>query len=235
MYHRRGVSSILGTLVFIGILFSAVMPMFVTMRQADIYYEQEKMRAQRMDEERNLEDVEVYIAPTDTDFTLTLVNQGEIPVTIVRVWENEHNTTLSELLPIQTSSELAPIEFSHAPAENETFEIRVTTERGNTFLNENGVLTYGPGEWMMEKFYINIHAGGIFMHVKVTDVAEGTVLFDEWDMIGVGYQVEVPTAGPTYLYHVLVEKSSWWSTVTLFDDDVTIDWPPETFVDVYPD
>lgn len=235
MYRRKGISSILGTLVFIGIMFSAVIPMFMTMRQADVYYEQEKMYTNQLDEERILEDVEVYIAPTDDDFVLTLVNMGEVPVRIIRVWENEHSTDVNELLPSQASSDLAAIDFSEPPAENENFEIRVTTERGNSFLNENGVLTYGPGDWVMEKFYIKIHAGGLFLHVKVTDVQENEVIFDEWDTIGVGYQVEVPIAGPEYKYHVLIEKKFLWMSETLKDEDVTIDWPPDTFVDVYPD
>lgn len=234
MYRRKGVSSILGTLVFIGIMFSAVIPMFMTMRKADIYYEQEKMYAAQLDEQRTLETVEVFISPTDTDFTLTLVNTGEVPVRVVRVWENENPTVIDQLLPSQGDAELAPIPFTNPPQENDNFEIRVTTERGNSFLNENGVLTYGSGEWMMEKFFINIHAGGLFLHVKVTDVAENQVIFDQWDTIGVGYHVEVPTAGPTYMYHVLIEKKFLWMSQTLYDGEVSIDWPPDTFVDIYP-
>ena len=234
MYHRKGISSILGTLVFIGIMFSAVIPMFMNMRQADVYYEQEKMYANQLDEERILEDVELYIAPTDTDFVLTLVNMGEVPVKIVRVWENHHSTDVSVILPSQATSELAAIPFSEAPVENDNFEIRVTTERGNSFLNENGILTYGDGEWAMEKFFLKLYFGGIFMRVKVTDVQEGTVLYDKWETIGIGQQIEVPFAGVDYKYHVFAEKGLFWKT-TIKDADVTIDWPPDTFVDVYPD
>ena len=50
-YHRKGVSTILGTLIFIGILFSAVIPMMLTMKQADIIMEQEKLELQRIDDE----------------------------------------------------------------------------------------------------------------------------------------------------------------------------------------
>lgn len=232
MYHRKGISSILGTLVFIGIMFSAVLPMFMMMRQADVYYEQEKMYTNQLDEERVLEDVEVYLAPTDDDYVLTLVNMGEVPVRIIRVWENEHSTDVNELLPTQTSSDLAAIDFSHAPVENDNFEIRVTTERGNTFLNENGILTYGDGEWDMEKFFLKLNFAGFFVQIKVTDVQEGIVLYDKWETIGIGQQIEVPAAGADYFYHVYVRKLFGG---TMHDANVAINWPPETFVDVYPE
>ncbi len=231
MYNRKAMSSILGTLVFIGILFSAVMPMFLMMRQADVYYEQAKLDASRLDEERDLEDIKVYVAPASEDYTITVVNEGEVPVTIVRVWENENNNNVSEVVLSQEESELTSIDFSHAPAENETFEIRVITQRGNSYLNENGIMTYGEGQWMLEKYYIYIHAGGLFMRVVVTSQDDSVTYFDEWDTVGVGYQVEVPSDGT---YHVVIMKQFLIWTTTVYDDDVTITWPPDTSVDIYP-
>jgi len=232
MFDRKGMSSILGTLIFISILFSAVLPMFIMMRQADVYYEQAKLDANRLDEEKALEELKVYVAPDSNNYTVTLVNNGEVPVTVIRVWENENNNTITETILSQEENELDPIDFSHAPGENDTFEISIITERGNTFLNENGIMTYGDGQWMLEKFYIYIHAGGLFMRVVVTDENDTITYFDEWDTIGVGYQVEVPSSGT---YHVVIEKKFLFWTTTVYDDFVTINWPPDTSVDVYPD
>jgi hypothetical protein len=50
----RGTSTILGTLIFVGILFTAVIPMMLVMKQADTYYEGEVLDVKRLDEERNL-------------------------------------------------------------------------------------------------------------------------------------------------------------------------------------
>ena len=36
---RRGVASILGTIIFIGIMFTAIIPMYLVMKQADTLYE----------------------------------------------------------------------------------------------------------------------------------------------------------------------------------------------------
>lgn len=232
MYHRKGMSSILGTLIFIGIMFSAVIPMFIQMRQADVYYEHQKLDVSQLDEDRELEDLEIYVSPDTNDYTLTVVNTGEVPVTLVRIWENHHNTSIRQVLTTQSSEELDAINFAQSPAENQTFEIRVTTERGNSFLNENGVMTYGSSGWMLDKFFIRIHAGGLFLHVKVYNSSSGDVYFDEWDTVGAGYQVEVPQGGT---YCVLVEeKFLWWTTVLIDHVDYTIVWPPNTSIDVYP-
>ncbi len=240
MYHRKGISSILGVLVFIGILFSAVMPMFIMMRQADVYYEHEKLEVGRLDEEKLLENIEVYVSPDENVYNLTLVNKGEVSVTIVRVWENENPEPKNGTIEVQDTLELKLIPFSHEPVEDEYFDIRVTTERGNLFLNENGMLIYGAEGWIVDKYYVKIHAGGLFLRVKVYNSTTDEVFFDEWDTIGVGYQVEVPFAGPDYKYDVLVEKKFLWWTETVYDslgddDPVWINWPETTFVDVYPE
>ena len=243
MSHRKGISSILGVLIFVGILFSAVMPMFLIMRQSDVYYEQAKLDVTRLDEEKVLEDLEVYVSPDEieNEYTLTLVNKGEVPATIVRVWENENPTREDEIVLVQDTCVIESIAFSHEPAEDEVFEIRVTTERGNSFLNQNGMLTYGSDGWVVDKFYIKIHAGGLFLRVKVYNSTTNDVFLDEWDTIGVGYQVEVPFAGENkYLYDVLIEKKFLWFTETIYDsqgDDpqVFIDWPDTTFAEVYPE
>ncbi|MBD3171908.1 hypothetical protein GF326_05495 [Candidatus Bathyarchaeota archaeon] len=241
MSHRKGVSSILGVLIFIGILFSAVMPMFLMMRQSDVYYEQAKLEVNRLDEEKLLEDIKVYVSPdeSETEYDLTLVNKGEVPVTVVRVWENENLRNENEIITAQDTCTIESIPFSHTPDENEVFEIRVTTERGNSFLNENGMLTYGAEGWIVDKFYINIHAGGLFLRVKVYNCTTDEVFFDKWDTIGVGYQVEVPFAGENYKYDVLIEEKFLWMTDTIYDSEngdpkVWIDWPDTTFADVYP-
>ena len=41
LYLKKGVSTILGTLIFMGIIFSAYIPMTLVMKQADNIYEQE--------------------------------------------------------------------------------------------------------------------------------------------------------------------------------------------------
>ena len=231
MYRRKGISSILGTLIFIGILFSSVMPMFLMMRQADVYYEQRKLEVNKLDEEKALEDLAVYVTPSSSTFTITLINNGDIATKAIRVWENGNNHSIEETILTQNTTTLDPIDFSDTPEVNDTYDIRVTTERGNSFVNKNGIMTYGSEGWEVEKFYINIHAGGLFLHVKVTNSSTGEVFFDRWDTVGAGYEVEVPSGGT---YHVLIEEKIFWWTNTKFDDDVTINWPPETSVDVYP-
>jgi hypothetical protein len=78
---RKGVSTILGTLIFIGILFTSVIPMFLVMKQADIIYTQTDLERKRLDEEREREAIEVYPIPslTQPEMNVTLVNTGDVP------------------------------------------------------------------------------------------------------------------------------------------------------------
>jgi len=63
MSRKKGVSTILGTIIFIGILFSAYAPMILTMRQADVYYEQEKHEVEILDDEKRREELAFYVYP----------------------------------------------------------------------------------------------------------------------------------------------------------------------------
>jgi len=45
-FRRKAISTILGTLIFISILFTAVIPMFLTMNQADVMLEQKTLMSQ---------------------------------------------------------------------------------------------------------------------------------------------------------------------------------------------
>ena len=49
---RKGASTILGVLIFIGILFTAVIPMQLVMNQADMYYDRKIKGMEASDKER---------------------------------------------------------------------------------------------------------------------------------------------------------------------------------------
>ena len=60
---------------------------------------------------------------------------------------------------------LDPLELSAIVGES--YDIRVTTDRGNVFMSENGVLEYGEGGWNMEQFSIRVHTAGFFLRITV--------------------------------------------------------------------
>jgi len=52
---RKAVSTILGVLIFIGVMFSAIVPMQLTMKQADIHAQKILNEESRKDEEKKVE------------------------------------------------------------------------------------------------------------------------------------------------------------------------------------
>jgi len=152
MYNRKGMASILGTLIFIAILFSAVIPMQLTMQQADIIMEQEKLEMQRIDDETSRERLEVYPIPhKDEDLlSVSVINLSEYSVHIVRVWINNAEYQVDETAnPLET---IDIEDLSLSPVEGGEYEIRVTTERGNVFISNIGLIYYEDGEWISETF-----------------------------------------------------------------------------------
>ena len=225
---KRGTSSILGTLIFIGILFSAVLPLFHTMNQADIVYEQKKLDVERLDEEKELEDIEIYLMPDAGNIDVIIVNNCEVPITVYHLWINDELFDIPETT-VDAQEEQTIEDLDISPEVDEEYEFIITTERGNTFVPANGKLLYTSEGWTMETFLIKIYAAELFIRVIVTQ--DETVFYDDWSIFEVGYAIPVPSPGT---YHVYIEKSFFWSTTVLFDDDVEITWPTgPSYVEVF--
>ena len=93
-------STILGTIIFIGILFSAIIPMQLVMKQADNIALQRTHETQILDQEKFEENIEVYPVPiTGQDkLNVTIINNSEFPVKIKHLWIN--NTHYSQDLTV---------------------------------------------------------------------------------------------------------------------------------------
>jgi len=153
----------MGTLIFIGIIFSAFIPMMLVMRQADTIYEKEKFQVGRLDEEKAMENIYFYLLPTIEDepiITLKISNRCEIAVRIIHVWINGEPREVDLLISPTSNGELElgglidpvypdPVSFS----------IMIVTDKGNIFLPQSGIPTYnllGDGKWDMDFYTIYI-------------------------------------------------------------------------------
>jgi len=156
---RRGVSTILGVLIFIGIMFTAIVPMQLVMHQADVIFEQNKLEVTREDEERDLEFIEVYPVPslTEPEMNITLINTGEVLSTIQRVWVNNTNYPswhqglyydVEAVVPALASVTIGP--YPAPKVEGAEYDVKVTTNRGNVFYSEVGTIMYLDGGWVSE-------------------------------------------------------------------------------------
>ncbi len=91
--YRRGISSILGTIIFVGIMFTAVIPMILVMRQAETIHAMRKHELEIMDEERTSENIIFYVLPLNDPPRLSFIieNRGESLTTIERIWLNNES------------------------------------------------------------------------------------------------------------------------------------------------
>jgi len=145
---RSGTSTILGTLIFIGIMFTAVIPMLLVMRQADIFYETEKLEGGRLDEEHSREDIDFY-AYTELDHSkdiyVKIENRGNVPIKIVRVWINDveyfqEGHPQGENIKSMETIDLVP--FIVTLQDLTSYTVKVVTEKGNVFSSKAGTLHY---------------------------------------------------------------------------------------------
>ena len=149
---RRGVSTILGTIIFIGIMFTSVIPMWLVMKQADVLYERKKLEMARLDEECEREAMELYAFPRSIDepqwLNVTAYNHCEFPINLLRLWVNETEIPLSLTIPSMGSANVTSYEIN--AVNGSSYQVRTTSERGNVYASQTGTLSFSDGEWETE-------------------------------------------------------------------------------------
>lgn len=234
---RKGVSTILGTLIFIGILFTSVIPMMLVMRQADTIYEKEVLELKQKDDEKDREDVIVYAYPkgsTSNMVELKVESSCEVAVKIVRVWIN--NTFQSQSVNVKSMGEafLGPFTVPVAPGENSTFSFRVVSERGNVYVpTSGGVLKYSNGEWESQVLSINVvvdceaFLGLARYRVTVTNETTYNEIKDTGGYVaGTQFFVFDVTECGTGSFHVKIEaRPIFQSWRIIHEEDVEIEYP----------
>ena len=132
----------MGTLIFIGILFTAYIPMQLVMKQADNIYEIRIHEAKLNDDLKAKEELMVYGYSENEDeyVTVFVQNRGVNAVEVVRIWLNDDNKTVSENVPSGGSASFDPYEL--VGTEDEKLNVKVTTANGNVFPNSLGSAVY---------------------------------------------------------------------------------------------
>jgi len=171
-----GTSTILGTIIFVGIIFSAFIPMMLVINQADTLHEMSKHELGILDQERGDEALYVYVQTVDTaedphTLIIKVQNKGAISVNIVRLWINDESIELD--YNVQPMSDIETI-YSYqvqVPEEDSSYYIVVTTDRGNsvafdTYLNWDFDLGW-DSDIKLVNVLINSLPGNIFK-IRVT-------------------------------------------------------------------
>jgi len=214
---RRGVSTILGTLIFVGILFSAYVPMVLVMKQADTIYEQRVHAAEVESYERELEDLLVLAYPNDADDTITVkaTNEASVPIRVVRVWINDQcNTTDKTLMPGATSV----VDSFKVDLSEEVFNVKVATERGNLFTSSSGSLYYDPetGYWATPTLAICVNIINFMgkYRIEVAYINGTQVGYYETQGVEFGDVIQtftVPETGVSYVVTIQKHKGGGWT------------------------
>ena len=161
---KRGISTVLGILFMVGILFTSVIPLFMYVNEVNNYYDRTVVDLKIADQERSMEDLTVYaFGHNETAIDVFIINSGPISLNITHIWIMRKdlqdtlifNSTNCEDLPLQLiASRQATIEnLTLTPIITGTesmdyFNIEVATERGNKYSSQNNPIhRISSGEW----------------------------------------------------------------------------------------
>lgn len=160
---RNGIATIIGTILFIGILFSSIIPMYVSMKQADTIYDQKLIEMNRLDQERQRENVAVSSYPTsilgDT-ITVNAYNIGQEDVKLVRVWINDKVFTMDppKIIKPFMSTTLGYFNPGIIQMSN-NFSTSLVSDKGNVFADPYPLYYYWNGTggfWDVNAILINV-------------------------------------------------------------------------------
>ena len=166
--RKRGVASVIGILLMVGILITSILPTFLYVNEVNNYYDRTVVDLKITDNERSLENLEVYAyGHNETSVDVFIVNRAPLASNISRIWVLNNtlqdawifNSTNRPDLPLylgaaeQTTLRL---DFTNIKEEGCSYIIEVTTDRGNKFSSNTNPLTFSGGEWQTGSMEFNV-------------------------------------------------------------------------------
>jgi len=158
---KRGLSTVLGVLLGVGILFTTVIPLFMYVNSVNNYYDATVVNMGIADQERSREDVIFYAYGHTVEdeelFSLFIINQGSITVNVTHVWVVRTDLEVEGTLVFTSQNVSIPINGVSLPLQlapsnqraignltvtsildpddpdKNYFNVYITTARGNKF------------------------------------------------------------------------------------------------------
>ncbi len=164
---KRGISTVLGVLLMVGILFTTIIPLFMYVNSVNNHYDTTVVNMGLADQERSMEDLTVYTywENDSSAVRLQLINDGSISINVIRIWvmsedleryhlftsENVSTALNGHDLPLHLNpSNQATIEnltltiIDPLNPEKNVFYVEVTSDRGNVFASNTNPLRHTP-------------------------------------------------------------------------------------------
>ncbi len=240
---KSAMSTVLGMLIFVGILFTCVMPFFLYINKVNSLYDQTVVEMKQQDQDRALENIAVYAYPlnqSSSQIRLYIKNQCPLTVEIVRIWINNEYYASNLQISGMGENTTSPIDIQDMLSQVEgvgSFQVKVTTSRGNTFSSLTNPLQYsnesgwGGGPSFAVNIVIELELGVYYFIINVDDSNGTTIYHDEvWVVLESSIMRRVDVSGPG-TYHVEITQThgpdKTWST----DVQITLEEPTKW---VYP-
>lgn len=148
---KKGISTILGTLIFVGILITSIFPTYLYVNDVNSYYNRVTTNLSRSDQDRGRENLEVYAYPVifenDTaKLNIYIRNRSTLTTNIVRIWVNDTNPSIWCLpLSILGTSDYTIEDVSNPSAGD--FDVWIATDKGNVFASLTNTIHIEGGSW----------------------------------------------------------------------------------------
>jgi len=240
---KSAMSTVLGMLIFIGILFTCVMPFFLYINQVNSLYDQTIVKMKQLDRDRSLENIDAYAYPlnqSSSQICVYVKNRCPLTVEIVRVWINDEYFPCNLQVAGMEENTTDPINVQDMLSQVEgvgSFQVKVVTARGNLFSSQTNPLQYSNdsgwsgGQSFAINIVIELDAGVYNFEIQV-DNSNGTTIYCEeiWVIFESSIMRKVDVSGPD-TYHVEITQTQGpdktWST----DVEITLEEPTKW---VYP-
>jgi hypothetical protein len=144
----------------VGILITSILPTFLYVNEVNNYYDRTVVDLKIADNERNMENLEVYAyGHNETSVDVFIVNRAPLASNVTRIWVLNYtlqdawifNSTNRPDLPLfleASEQTTLRLDFTDINEVGNSYNIEVTTERGNKFSSTTNPLTYTTeGEW----------------------------------------------------------------------------------------
>jgi hypothetical protein len=239
-------ATVLGMLIFVGVLFTCVIPLFLYVNEVNSIYDESVMKMRLFDQERGREQIDVYAfplgEPNDNLLNIYVKNRGTEEVQIVRAWVNDEKFDLSFEVGAMLEGTIESLDITELLPETgtEAFNVKVTTSKGNVFSSLTNTLYYTDGFWsggggFTIQIVIEAPTGGTrFFHIEITRDGNPSYLY-ETDIVKRPHESTcfcMVTVIVADTYHIAVSEGQ--TPLVPIPDSVTVDSSqPSQWVYVY--
>lgn len=221
-------TTILGTLLFISIMFTALIPMQLSILQTDILESQIIQEIEIADSEKDNERLTLVAYPTTTtsdQLKIRIHNTGTLNIKLAKLWIKDESYELNNTIPFGDAAVLGP--FTVDLVVNSSYPVKVITERGNLYGSNAGNMIYSSqGIWFTPSLGINVYIandkGKYYIQVS------NSTWSDEYSTQGqdFGDVVVLFDVDTIDTYHVICKKNgSTGPNLPGTPVDVSITWP----------